>query len=119
MTFDELLSRPLALIPQQDDPSPAAFTSVYEQGDVWVKIRGCEDCPPEVLAKCCGNCPLASSAGCLLHLLNKRTSQKPYNCVVKPTPEKTLSYCVQEFQCVRGTYEGRIRRVRDKRGELI
>ncbi len=119
MDLHDLLGRPMAIIPQNDDPSPIAFTSVYEPGDVWVKIRGCEDCPVESVAKCCGDCPLASPAGCFLHLSNKRTSQKPYNCVVMPTPEKAISYCVQEFRCIRGTHEGRVRRVRDKRGELI
>ena len=36
-----------AVICSLDDPTPVAYANVYENGDIWVKIQGCEACPIE------------------------------------------------------------------------
>ena len=36
----------IALIPVHN-PSPVGFLNVYEDGDEWVKIKSCLDCPIE------------------------------------------------------------------------
>jgi len=46
-----------AVIPV-DDPSPVAFEDVYDDGDRWEKLVGCEGCPE--IDRCCGNCPLCA-----------------------------------------------------------
>ena len=40
-----------------DDPSPILYMNIYEEGDVWVKSKGCEGC--ENNRKCCGDCPMS------------------------------------------------------------
>lgn len=104
--------RKVALCPL-DDPSPVAYFNVYEVGDIWVKIKGCEDCPLEDRRKCCGNCPMFSELGCYWHLESGNRSSKPYNCIVDPTPDKGASYCQLEFKCVAGSKAGKIRKVRE------
>jgi len=95
-----------------DSPSPVAFENVYEEGDRWEKVVGCEGCPN--IDKCCGNCPLlVPGKGCLLHLEAPRSSRKPFRCVAWPTPKDNLSWCQQEWRCVRGSHAGEARRVRE------
>lgn len=102
----------LALVPL-DEPSPVGFMNVYEEGDIWLKIRGCEECENN----CCGNCPLASDRGCYLHLINKG-QDKPYHCVVHPSPLKHRIDCVLEYGCIQGKHKGMIRRQSDPRDVL-
>lgn len=117
MDFEELLKQK-AVICLVDEPSAIAYTSLYEEGDVWIKIRGCEDCPSENIAKCCGTCPMVTEAGCYFHLLRPKNSMKPYSCVAHPYPTFARSWCMLEFRCVRGDNLGKIRCVRDKNGVL-
>lgn len=101
------------------DPVAVAYTSLYEEGDVWIKIRGCEQCPEESQEKCCRQCPLHSEKGCYFHLMKPNNStQKPFGCVANPDPIGTRSYCQLEFECVKGSNFGKVRCVRDKRGAL-
>lgn len=96
-----------------NEPSPIAFLNVYEEGDVWIKIQGCESCPVENRKKCCGNCPMVCEKGCYWHLVEGGSS-KPFFCVVRPTPDTCLSWCYLEFKCIKGSKEGKIRRVKDR-----
>lgn len=116
--LDSLLDQK-TVICSMDDPSVLAYTSLYEDGDVWIKIRGCEDCPVESQKKCCGQCPLLSDMGCYLHLMRPNSStQKPFGCIAHPNPVYARSYCMLEFECVKGGNFGKIRRARDKNGVL-
>lgn len=105
-------NRLLALVPL-DNPSPVGYMNIYEQGDIWEKIKGCEECENN----CCGNCPLSSDKGCYLHLINKG-QDKPFHCVVHPSPLKHKADCILEYKCVKGTQIGRIRKQRDPRNVL-
>jgi len=95
------------------DPTPVAYLNIYEEGDIWVKVNSCEECPLENRKRCCGNCPMFSGVGCYWHLERKRRSSKPYVCVVHPYPDSRRPYCHLEFRCIRGSREGQIRRARD------
>jgi hypothetical protein len=105
----------LALLPL-NEPSPWGFMNLYAEGDIWQKIKGCDQCPPE--NNCCGNCPLSSEAGCYLHLVNKG-QDKPFHCVVQPSPLKHRANCVLEYKCIQGKYQGLIRRQNEPRNILI
>lgn len=87
-----------------DDPSPVGFMNVYEEGDLWMKVQGCEGCP----TPCCGQCAMLFEKKCLLHLFDKG-SKKPFNCVVKPSPVKHNSDCQLVFECVQGKSKGKFR----------
>lgn len=97
-----------------DEPTPIAFLNLYEDGDRWEKIVGCEGCPS--IKKCCGNCPMLTSKGCTYHLEERRHSNKPLNCVINPVPTITHSWCQLEYKCVEGSDKEKIRRVQDKNG---
>jgi hypothetical protein len=98
-----------------EDPTPIAFFNVFEEGDIWVKIKGCESCSDRGRKLCCGECKMATSLGCLIHLEQyPRGCRKPFSCITIPTPEKCMSYCSLEFKSVKGSKEGKIRKVRDK-----
>ena len=92
-----------------DKPETVAYLDVYEVGDEWVKVKGCEGCPN--IKICCGDCPMLTSKGCFFHIEN--TNSKPFRCVVQPTPETCLKWCQLEFECIRGTHKGKIRRIKD------
>lgn len=111
-----MLTKKLSAVIPVDDPSPLAYMNVFEEGDIWVKIKGCEECPIEQRAKCCGTCPLFAGEGCYFHFINPKNSQKPFKCVVKPNPSRCKSTCCLEFVSVKGTQKGQIRRIRDKQG---
>ena len=105
----------LALIPDKD-PSPIAFLDVFEDGDRWDKIQGCEVCPEETRAKCCGDCyHLVKGALCRQHLVNT----KPWGCIIKPNPNSVKGDCSLEYKCVQGGRKGQIRRVQDRRGIFV
>ena len=108
------VSKKLSVVLSLDDPTPIAFLNVYEEGDVWVKIKGCEECPIESRKKCCGNCPLLTPDGqCSFHLESKKNSKKPIHCIVKPYPNDCLKFCSLEFKCIKGSKEGKIRKVKE------
>ena len=93
------------------EPIPIIYINVFETGDVWYKIQGCEACSIENRLHCCGGCPMSNENGCFIHL--KKGRQKPFQCVVDPTPNKTWSWCALEFECLRGSKKGTIRKIRE------
>lgn len=101
----------LALIPM-DIPSPIGFMNVFEDGDYWEKVQGCEACPTENRKQCCGGCRMWTKDGCIVQL-NGDGRQKPYQCTVDPSPDKTVSWCLLEFKCTKGSKTGTIRKVRE------
>jgi hypothetical protein len=109
----------MVVICSPESPSPLAFANVYEVGDIWIKVRGCEDCPTSSIVKCCGTCPFVSDKGCFHHLNGGRLSSKPYGCVVFPLPVVARSWCVLEFKCIKGSNKGKVRRVSDAMGKLV
>lgn len=114
MDINELISicnKKISVLCFVDSPVPLAYFNVYEEGDIWVKIKGCEGCINT--SRCCGKCPMLSEKGCFLHLDNMLN--KPYRCVVKPEPQVCIIWCQLEFQCVKGPKKGVIRRVSDRK----
>ena len=101
------------------EATPVAYINLYEQDDIWLKIKGCEDCPWESRIRCCGNCAFLMERGCAWHFeKGDNTKAKPFVCVVRPTPENATSFCQQEYLCVKGTNEGKTRRIQDRRDRL-
>ena len=95
------------------DPIVVGYENLYEEGDRWEKIKGCDGC--ENIKQCCGNCQLLFEKGCLLHVEPRVFSTKPLKCIIYPLPIVTHSWCQLEFKCVKGSMKGKIRRVRDPR----
>jgi len=112
---DELL-----VLCSMQDASPVAYMNIYEPGDIWIKIRGCEDCPWEARQRCCGNCAFLMERGCAWHYeKGDNTKAKPFVCVVRPAPNNASSFCQLEYECIKGKNKGKVRRVRDRTDELI
>ena len=101
----------LLMICDPKNPTSLAYMNVYEPGDLWIKVQGCDDCSLENRSKCCTNCPVFIDAGCVLHLENPENSRKPFHCIANPTPEKCHSYCRLEFQCAKGSRVGQVRKL--------
>ena len=106
-----------AVIPH-DDPSPIAYINVFEAGDMWIKTRGCADCPKASKAQCCRKCPVFTGGGCMFHESNNHSTNKPYQCVVKPLPNQGHSYCHLEYTCIKGKHKGKIRRLNETLDEI-
>jgi hypothetical protein len=103
-----------------DTPTPIAYMNVFDPGDIWVKTKGCDECSEESRLYCCGNCSmlLKDTGECRLHIgFNKR--EKPFHCIVDPVPNICHSWCCLEYECIQGPHKGKIRRVRDKRDQII
>jgi hypothetical protein len=98
-----------AIIPIEDC-SPIAFENVFEEGDRWKKITGCEQCPTEKSRHCCGNCRMKLDNACIVHLQGNGR-QKPLQCVIDPPPNVTWSWCCQQYECVKGSRKGTIRKI--------
>ncbi|HUS88887.1 MAG TPA: hypothetical protein VMW91_05870 [Desulfosporosinus sp.] len=92
-----------------DNQSAVGYIDVYEDGDEWKKIQGCEVCPLETKKKCCHDCYSSLPNGdCEVH-----EKGKPFNCIVAPSIKMCITHCSLEYQCVKGTNIGKIRRVKD------
>jgi hypothetical protein len=103
-----------AVIPL-NDPSPVAYLNVFEEGDVWIKIKGCDECSEENKKRCCKMCPMSLPNGdCYWHIESKEISRKSFYCVIVPHPQTFNTHCSLEFKCVEGSRKGQIRRVKDK-----
>jgi hypothetical protein len=100
-----------------DRPEVIGYEDVFEDGDAWVKVQGCEACSVENRKTCCGSCPMFTAKGCFFH--EEASNSKPYRCVVWPTPDASLSWCALEFKCVKGSKQGKVRRIKDKGNEFI
>lgn len=110
-----MLIKKRAVVIGLDAPIPLAYINIYEEGDIWLKTQGCEACSKENRIKCCNNCGMFSERkGCVWHLQrNQATTNKPWNCIVKPYPDSAMPFCALEFECIKGGYKGQIRRVKD------
>lgn len=97
--------------------TPVGFIDVYEEGDEWVKIKGCEECPKEQRIKCCGNCPcITPNGGCYWQESpeHQKAPRKSLYCMITPAIDKFNSNCCLEYRSVKGSKIGKIRRVKDK-----
>lgn len=102
------MSKTEAIIPV-GEASPVGFRNVYEDGDEWRKVRGCEGCS----GFCCGTCPqLMEGGGCALHA--RDPDLKPLYCIVKPPPNTCIPGCLLVFKCVKGTNAGKFRHLTDR-----
>ena len=117
----ELVTDKTAVIAAVDDPTPVAFVNLFEPGDIWIKTKGCEDCPLESRRRCCNQCPMLvyATGQCSLHVKGGRNGaqvginnlNKPFCCMVKPIPSDCYSWCQLEYKCLQGSNEGKIRKV--------
>jgi len=105
----------MRVICEVDKPEVVGYIDVFEKDDYWVKTQGCEACTNANL--CCGPCPMLFSKGCYFHA--EMTNSKPFRCVIYPTPDASMSWCALEFKCVKGSQQGKTRRVKDKGNEFI
>ena len=96
-----------------DEPTPIAYEDLYDEGDRWIKIQGCEACPLESRLKCCGECGMLwkKEGKCAWHL--EDDSKKPFHCVATPVPTEARSFCKLEYKCIKGPKTGWIRRLCD------
>lgn len=106
------MTNKIAVVVEIDNPTPIAYLNLYEQGDLWLKIKGCEDCPIESRRRCCNQCPMLvkDNGLCMLHM-GVGSLNKPFECVVRPNPKNCLSWCQLEYKCISGKNEGKIRKV--------
>ncbi len=96
------------------EATPVAYINVYEQGDVWIKIQGCEACKMPAPQRCCGKCPFATEKGCWWHYEGTTVPPKPLNCVALPKIiQKRSEKCTLIYKCVAGSMKGKIRRIFD------
>jgi len=107
------IPKELLLLMPVDDPSPVGAMNLMEQGDIWIKTKGCDTCPIEMRRKCCGDCPMLSpDAICILHSF-RPYNNKPYKCIAQPRPNSCVSWCSLEYTCVQGSHKGKVRRLRE------
>lgn len=98
-----------------DTASPVAFRDLYEDGDEWIKIKGCNNCPKEQRIHCCGNCPcIIPDGNCYWQVNGERVTRKSLYCIITPLPIKMNTRCCIEYKCIKGSKRGKIRRVKDK-----
>lgn len=92
------------------------YMNVFEEGDIWIKIKGCESCSIARRVQCCGNCKLLlkDTGECRFH--NMGNLQKTMYCVVTPMIDDMMSGCQLEFKCIKGSKLGKIRKVGDTTG---
>ena len=94
-----------------DDCVPIAYYDVFEEGDCWEKIQGCEVCPWEDRQKCCGSCAMLTVEGCAMHW----RKQKPFKCVISPHPNVHHGWCHLEWKCTKGSMKGKIKKACEPR----
>ena len=112
-----MITKARAVLCLCDEPTPIAYLNIYEEGDIWIKIKGCETCTLEHRRLCCDSCPMFTSLGCHFHL--EVTQSKPFRCVINPTPDICQKWCNLEFKCIEGSKKGYMRRVKDIDNEFI
>jgi hypothetical protein len=101
-----------AIIPI-NETSPIAFINVYETGDCWIKIQGCEKCPEDRRRLCCGNCGMLTPDGKCSWQMTENRSHKPLNCVIWPTPDQCKKGCQLKYKSIAGSLKGTVRSVSD------
>ena len=99
-----------------EDPTPVGFINMFDIGDEWIKIKGCDSCPIEQRIRCCGRCPCIMPNGdCYWQIPEHvKSSRKSFYCIITPLPTKMNSRCCIEYKCIKGPKKGKIRRVKDK-----
>jgi len=111
-------TKDMSVICRVKDASPVAFLNLFDEGDMWIKIKGCLDCPLEQRIKCCGNCPCILADGSCYWQMQKPHDRdgtmKSLSCIITPLPTKFSSRCCIEYLCVVGEKKGKIRRLQDK-----
>jgi len=113
---DELMNKQLVICDYKE-PTSYVYLNVFQKGDVWLKIKGCEGCSWEDRKKCCGKCPMNTEKGCFFHL-DSGTSNKPQSCVVRPNPNASISSCQLEFKCIKGINDGKIIKINTPNFEI-
>jgi len=113
-----------AMVIPDDDPSPIAYINLFDQGDVWIKIKGCDECPIDLRLRCCNKCPCIVPDGkCYWHSSNPHGDSgdmKPFRCIKNPSPKNgVFLFCSLEFECVAGPNKGKVRRLKDKLNVLF
>ena len=107
----ENISKDELVICFYDKPEPIAYLNVFEEGDVWLKTKGCENCKNK--SRRCSGCPLFIDDKCLYQIGNNLIqSKKPYHCVVTPSPKDTYNWCEIEFKCISGKNKDKIKQVK-------
>jgi hypothetical protein len=116
-----MITDKLSAVISLEEATPIAFFNMYDEGDVWIKTKGCESCLQERRIKCCGNCPCVTPDGqCQWQVgENKRYPRKSFFCVVYPLPSKFVSDCCIEYKCTEGDKKGKTRRIKDKLNVFI
>ena len=120
--FAKRNKRRMKVIINVKDPTPIAYQDVFEEGDEWIRIKGCEDCPIENKKRCCNQCPvlLKEQGLCMLHMGVGFGLNKPFECIVRPYPNKTSSWCILEYKCVKGGKNvGKIKKLNEPHFHII
>jgi hypothetical protein len=87
------------------EPEIVGFANVYEPGDVWQKVRGCDGCSPT----CCPpGCKFLIDNKCVIHCHDHGTL-KPFGCLVPPSPRGQDSNCRLVFEALAGSHVGKFR----------
>jgi hypothetical protein len=110
--IEELKKLGMVVLVPFDRPEPLGYMNVFEEGDIWIKAKGCEECPIESKKRCCNQCPILiqDTGQCMAHL-GVGSLNKPFECVVRPLPNRCYSWCHLEFKCVKGKNEGKVRKI--------
>ena len=98
-----------------EEATPIAFLDVYEKGDYWVKVQGCEKCSLTRRKRCCGKCPMQTHDGKCSWQVGDGRSSKPFFCVIWPTPDQCKVGCAIVYKCEDGLHKGKFRHVNDRR----
>jgi hypothetical protein len=116
-----MITKKTAILCTIKDAEAVAFFNLYDEGDIWEKIKGCLDCPKEQRIHCCGRCPCIMPNGdCYWHSPDEvQHSRKSLYCMMTPIPTKHNSRCCIEYKCIEGLKKGKIRRLRDKLNVFI
>lgn len=102
-----------------NEPSAIAYQDVFEDGDEWVKVNSCQGCPIESVRLCCAKCPMLLEDGkCMAHM-GMTFRNKPYECITKPYPNTTFSFCQLKFKCTKGKNVGKIKKISEPHLHLL
>jgi hypothetical protein len=99
-----------------EDTTPIGFLNVYEKGDLWIKIQGCEKCSLKRKKLCCNGCAMLTPDFDCSWQVEEGRSSKPFMCVIWPTPNQCKVDCVIVYKCIRGKHKGSFRHLTDRGG---
>lgn len=112
-----MITKRYSVLIDVENATTIAYYNVFEEGDIWLKIKGCETCPEERRIKCCNQCPCVTPDGKCMWQLKREAhkTRKPFYCIIYPTLEMCVGDCNLEYVCVEGSKKGKIRRLKDGR----